>query len=124
MHGDDGLVVLVDTSIWINHFQRSRSDLTNWLLEDRVSVHPFVIEELALEHLKRRREVLDLIAALPAAGAIDHDEFLFFVEKHRLFSKGIGVVDIHLLATALLAKAKLATLDKKLWRVAATFGLI
>jgi hypothetical protein len=93
------------------------------LLDEAVAVHPFVIGEIALGHLRRRREILELIAALPRASTLGHDEVLDFVERHRLAGAGIGWVDAHLLAAAALDGTSLWTLDRRLATVAARLDL-
>ena len=90
----------------------------------RVLVHPFVIGELACGNLKNRREVLDLLARLPAAPVATHAEALDFLERRSLMGRGIGLVDVHLLASAALASpARLWTRDRRLATVAAELDL-
>ena len=85
------------------------------LLEDgEVLCHPFIIGELACGQIKNRREILSLLDALPMATTAEHDEVLQFIESHDLMGTGLGLVDIHLLASALLSKAPLWTSDKHL----------
>lgn len=106
--------MLVDTSVWIDHFRRGHADLQTRLIEGDVSSHPFVIGELACGTLKRRREVLTLLATLPQVPVAKHNEVLAFVETHDLTGSGIGWVDAHLLASTSLAGETLWTLDKRL----------
>ena len=82
-------------------------------------IHPFVIGELACGNLKNRREVLDLLAALPAASVATHEETLHFIEQHRLMRQGIGWIDAHLLASVRITDgARLWTSDKRLRAIA------
>lgn len=112
-------MVLVDTSVWVDHFQKGNRKLTALLLDDLVLVHPFVMGELSLGHLKDRREILALLQRLPEASIASHQEVLEFSENHRLQGKGVGWVDVHLLASCALSNAKLWTRDKALGNCAA-----
>ena len=107
-------MILVDTSIWIDHFQKSSPKLVHLLEEQQVVVHPFVIGELACGNLKRRKEIISLLHALPSTVRADDDEVLFFIERHNLMGRGIGLIDIHLLASCLLSDCRLWTKDKRL----------
>ena len=81
-----------------------------------------VIGELACGNLKQRAEILSLLHALPALSCVSDDEILFFVEKHRLFGRGLGLTDVHLLAACKIASGRLWTLDKGLQKAAAELG--
>ena len=115
--------MLVDTSVWIDHFRRGDPALKALLLRDEVECHPFVIGELACGSLRRRSEVLSLLQSLPQVPLGDDDEVLEFVERHRLMGRGIGWVDAHLLVSASLAGALLWTRDRRLFEVARRMGL-
>ncbi len=106
--------MLVDTSVWINHFRRSNADLEQLLDEGRVMTHPFVAGELACGSLRGRDEVLRLIDALPAAPVATHAEVMRFIDDHRLFGTGLGWVDVHLLASARLTRQSLWSADRRL----------
>ena len=108
------MMVLVDTSVWINHFRNKDSHLKNLLLDGEVVCHPHIIGELACGNIKNRQEIISLLQALPQAPLIDFQEFLFFIEQNQLHGKGIGFVDIHLLASAKLGQVFLWTADKRL----------
>lgn len=113
-------MILADTSVWIDHLRRGNSTLIEALERDDVLTHPFVIGELACGDLKKRRDVLTLLGALPQALVATDDEVLEFIEARRLFGRGIGFVDAHLLASvALTDDACLWTLDKRLAALAA-----
>jgi predicted nucleic acid-binding protein len=108
-------MILADTSVWIDHFRRGNSELVESLERGEVLTHPFVIGELACGQLKKRREILELLRALPAATVATDDEVLVFIEQRHLMGKGIGYVDAHLLAAVTLTEdARLWTLDSKL----------
>jgi predicted nucleic acid-binding protein len=118
-------VILVDSSIWIDHLRRSEAELERLLSDALVICHPFVIGELACGHLRRREAFLDALSELPAAPAATHVEAMGFVERHALAGRGIGWTDVHLLAsTALLPTATLWTRDKRLAAVAAALRLL
>jgi predicted nucleic acid-binding protein len=117
-------VILVDTSVWIDHLRRGDASLTHVLQTGLVLCHPFVIGELACGHLRQRAQVLGAMSALPFAPVATHREALVFVERHALAGHGIGWVDAHLLAsTALAGGAKLWTHDKRLAGIASDLGL-
>ena len=114
--------MLVDTSVWVDHLRRGNAILAMHLGRADVWCHPFVIGELACGRLKNRREVLALLSALPQVRQADHDEVLAFVESNSLSGSGIGWVDAHLLASALLTSVPLWTLDRRLASMARTLG--
>ncbi|MGI8760396.1 MAG: type II toxin-antitoxin system VapC family toxin [Jatrophihabitantaceae bacterium] len=117
-------MILVDTSIWIDHLRIGDSQLTTLLHDGRVLAHPWVIGELALGHLTHRSEILELLHNLPHATAATDAEVLTLIESRHLFGLGIGYVDAHLVAATLLtAGASLWTRDKMLGVVAAKIGL-
>lgn len=107
-------MVIVDTSIWVDHLRKGSLHLEKLLLEAQVACHPFIMGELACGNIKNRNEFLSLIQTLPMAPTINLDEFLYFTEQNKLMGKGIGFVDIHLLASARLSEIPLWTSDKKL----------
>lgn len=109
-------MILVDTSIWIDHLRKGDDRLVALLNEGSVLIHHLVIEELACGNLSRRDETLELMEALPQAPQVRHAEFLDFVTRHRLDGMGLGAVDVHLLAATCLAHARLWTRDRKLRR--------
>jgi len=115
--------LLVDTSIWVDHLRQRDARLARLLEDGVVWTHPFVIGELACGNLARRGEVLELIGALPSVPVADHEEMLAFVERRRLMGRGLGWVDVHLLASAVLAALPLWTLDKHLQAVARALGV-
>jgi predicted nucleic acid-binding protein len=113
-------VVLVDTSIWIDHFRSGNDRLEKLLDERKVLGHPFVINEIALGVLSNMPTVLKDLASLPAAAVASDDEVLRFIADQSLADHGIGLIDVHLLAaTFLTLGSKLWTLDRKLFAVAA-----
>ncbi len=107
-------MILVDTSVWIDHLRRGHDALASLLHDAQVLCHPFIIGELACGNLTRRSEMLSLLAALPQATVANHHEVLAFVQRRRLMGCGIGWIDAHLLASAMLAGTPLWTLDKPL----------
>jgi predicted nucleic acid-binding protein len=117
-------LILVDTSVWIDHLQRGDAVLAELLNAGRVLTHPFVIGELALGHLRQRAVILGALAALPRAEVAQEAEVLHFIDLKILFGRGIGYVDVHLLAAVrLTAGAELWTKDNRLNQVADELGL-
>ncbi len=106
--------MLVDTSVWIEHFRRRHHPLAEHLEAMQVWTHQFVIGELACGNLARRAEVLTALEALPRAPLVDDTEVRAFIEAHRLHGRGLGWVDVHLLASARLAHLPFWTQDKRL----------
>ena len=117
-------MILVDTSIWIDHLRTGDPELGELLRDGQVLAHPWVTGELALGHLSRRSEILGLLHNLPRATVATDDEVLTLIDKRQLFGLGIGYVDAHLLAaTKLTTAARLWTRDKRLAAVAVQHGL-
>ena len=113
-------MILVDTSVWIDHLRKGLPALAAALEEGRVMMHPFVLGELACGNLRNREEVLQLLSDLPAAPTVTEREVLGFIDRRALMGRGIGYIDVHLLASAALAGAAgLWTRDKRLAAVAA-----
>ena len=117
-------MILVDTSVWIDHLRVGSERLKALLLDEQVLCHPFVVGELACGTLHRRSEILSMLKALPEAQLLEHEEVLSFLEARRLYGGGIGWVDAHLLASTLLTGCTLWTLDKPLRRAAAALNLL
>jgi predicted nucleic acid-binding protein len=116
-------VILVDTSIWIDHLRRSEPDLVTRLERDEIGSHRFVIEELALGSIARRDIVLRMLAQLRAFPTLQHRELLTFVEDAHLWGRGLSTADVHLLGSvALVPGARLWTRDKRLIRAAGDLG--
>ena len=116
-------MILVDTSVWIEHFRVGNEELSRLLDDHQVWAHPFVIGELACGNLENRKEILSRLKCLPSVSAATHSEVLFFIERNRLAGLGIGYVDLHLLAAVALAPpARLWTRDRRLAAVADGLG--
>jgi predicted nucleic acid-binding protein len=111
--------MLVDTSVWVDHLRRRNVTLAGLLEQAQVWTHAFVVGELACGNLAQRAKILDSLAALPHVPVATHDEALAFLETHRLMGLGLGWIDVHLLASARLAKLPFWTMDKRLAVVAA-----
>ena len=112
-------MILIDTSVWIDHLQKGVPALSIALEGAEVLTHPFIIGELACGEIKARSEVLRLLSALPASVMAGDEEVLSFIERHRLMGRGIGYVDVHLLASVMLTEgAQLWTRDKRLFAIA------
>jgi len=116
-------MVIVDTSIWVTHLRQGSRQLEKLLMDAEVMCHPFIVGELACGNLKNRNEIISLLQSLPMAPTIEFDEFLFFIDRHHLMGKGVGFVDVHLLASAQLTGMPLWTADKWLKSAADQFEL-
>ena len=111
--------MLVDTSVWISHLRDGHQALADALEAGEVVCHPFVIGELACGDLKNRATIIELLQLLPSAQVVQHHEVLALIDARGLMGRGLGYVDVHLLASALISGAPLWTLDKRLDKVAA-----
>ncbi len=111
-------MVLVDTSVWIDHFHQSDQELTTLLEEGRVLIHPFIIGELASGNIRNRKEILEHLQTLQNISMVDFEEILFFIDKNGLAGKGLGYIDIHLIASCLIGGVKLFTRDKRILKAA------
>jgi len=118
-------MILVDSSVWIDHLRSSDAVLSGLLGGGQVLAHPFIIGELAMGSLRQRDVILDALRDLPQVLVASDDEVLGFIGQHRLFGLGIGYVDAHLLAAArLTVGASLWTRDKRLHDIAERMGLV
>ena len=111
-------MVLVDTSIWVDHFRKASRRLASLLEVEEVAIHSFVLGELACGNLQNRKEIIALLHALPHATKVEDDEILLFIERHRLMGRGIGLIDAHILASCCMNSCLLWTRDKRLRAVA------
>jgi predicted nucleic acid-binding protein len=116
-------MTLVDTSVWIEHFNIGSRALAALLDSNDVLLHPFIIGELSLGSFSNRSEILRLLGQLPQAVHAGHEEVMHCVQKNQLARSGIGWIDAHLIASALLAGARLLTADKALLKVARRLGI-
>lgn len=116
--------MLVDTSVWIDHLRRRNGRLANHLEQGEVESHPFIVGELACGNLVRRDEILSLMMSLPRVVAADHGEVLALLESKRLSGRGLGWIDLHLLASAILTRTTLWTLDRRLADRARTLAVM
>jgi predicted nucleic acid-binding protein len=117
-------MILVDTSVWIDHLARGDSGLQSLLEDGEVLMHPYIVAEIALGSLTRRDETVGALQALPEIPLARHVEVMAFLGNERLFGVGIGYVDLHLLAaTRLAAGTKLWTRDRRLFQAALQLDL-
>ncbi len=117
-------MILVDTSVWVDHLRLADARLAALLARGVVAMHPMIIGELACGNLRNRSELISLWRGLRSITQATHDEALYFLEQNRLMGKGIGWVDVHLLAAVALRRDTLLwTRDKRLAGLAATLGL-
>lgn len=111
-------MVLVDTSVWVAHLREGNIGLEALLNDGLAACHPFIIGELACGNLKNRAGILSLLQTLPEAAQAEHEDVMTFIEKYRLMGKGLGYIDMRLLASAVLSNIPLWTLDRKLNEIA------
>ena len=116
-------MILPDSNIWIEHIRKSDPRLVAFLSQGQILTHPAVIGELMLGNLTKRKSILqDMLGLEPAVTAKD-SEVIDFIEQHKLYGRGIGFVDVHLLVSAKLSEAILWTNDKRLFAAAETLGI-
>ena len=111
-------MVLVDTSIWIDHFRYNNDQLVELLNGGKVFCHPFIIGELACGNIKNRKEIISYLEALPQSFQVEHVEVMIFIEKNQMMGKGLGYIDMTILASSLVTGIPLWTLDKRLNSIA------
>ena len=116
-------MVLVDTSVWVDHLHRGEAGLSRLLLDEAAGLHPFVLGELAAGNLKSRVATLGMLASLPRAPVAPESEVHHLLESRRLWGAGLGWVDLHLLASAMVAGWRLFTADRALGKAAAALGI-
>lgn len=117
-------MILVDTNVWIDHFHQPEPKLVHLLVDGRVVVHPMIIGELALGSIRNRAEVLRLLQGIPTLSMVTPQEFLSFLESRNLMSRGLSYVDVHLLASVLIAsETQLWTRDRRLRQAAEELGI-
>lgn len=107
-------MVLVDTSVWVNHLRYGEPDLERLLNDGEVMCHPLVIGELACGSIRNRTEILSLLQIIPSATEATHDEALQFIERNHLMGKGLGHIDVHICASAILTGVPMWTYDRRL----------
>jgi predicted nucleic acid-binding protein len=115
-------MILVDSSVWINHLRWGDKQLQALLYEEKVKTHPFVIGEICSGQLHNRKILMELLNALPTVSIAEHQETLLLLESKRLFGKGLGWIDIHLLASAIISDVPLWTYDKRLAEISSKLG--
>lgn len=112
-------MILVDTSVWIDHLHKGQPDLIAALEREEVATHPFIIGELACGSITKRDEVLHLLSALPRVTIAADDEVLLVIDRHHLMGRGIGYIYAHLITSVMLTEeARLWTADKRLREIA------
>lgn len=116
-------MILVDTSIWIDYLRRDSDAISAFLTDESILVHEFVVGELALGSIRNRATVVNSLLAMPQAQTATDTEVRAMIDAHALHGSGIGYIDAHLLASALLVQASLLTLDKRLAVIAQRLGV-
>ncbi len=117
-------MILVDTSIWVAHFRKRNLRLENLLSYEFVYCHSLIIGELACGYMPDRDEILAHLSELPKLSTINDHDLLYFIEKHQFMGKGLGVVDVHLLASSFMGGLPIWTEDKPMKVAAHQLGLL
>ena len=116
-------MILVDTSVWVDHLSHGNAVLTNLLNAKLVLMHPFVLGEIACGSVKQRSIVLNELATMKRAAFASHEETMNLLETRALWARGVGWIDFHLLASALLTRCEFWTLDLRLQQAASVAGV-
>ena len=116
-------MILVDTAVWVDHLHVGTPALKQYLLEEQVFCHSFIIGELACGNIRTREEILRLLSRLPRAPLADHDEVLLMIDGQKLMGKGLGWIDAHLLASARICGSMLWTTDRRVNAAAKLLGI-
>jgi predicted nucleic acid-binding protein len=116
-------MILADTSVWIDYFRDDLPELGERLRRHQVVMHPFVVGELACGNFSNREATLELLQQLRSVTVAEHDEVMTFIRAQKLYGRGVGYVDVHLLAGAAIDQCQFWTLDKRLNAVAASIAI-
>jgi predicted nucleic acid-binding protein len=116
-------MILADTSVWIDYFRKDLPELGERLRRGDVVMHPFVVGELACRNFSNRQETLELLEQLRSVTVAEHDEVMTFIHAQKLYGRGVGYVDVHLLTAAAIERCQLWTLDKRLKTMATSMGI-
>ena len=114
-------MILVDTSVWVDFLHKGDPHLRELLLHSKVATHPLVLGELACGSIQNRHNILSLLSDLHQAREASHDDVLHFISTHKLFGKGVGIVDMHLLCSAIISNFQFWSKDKRLTAVSKKF---
>ena len=118
-------MILGDTSIWVDHLRLSNAQMASLLNRGKIAMHPFVVAEIALGSLKNRRQKLGAMDLLRKVRVAQMSEVRHMIEANALYSKGIGLIDAHLIASCLLTPGtQLWTRDSALQKVAKALGIL
>ena len=116
-------MILVDTSVWVRHLREGDLELERLLNNGEVMCHPFIVGELACGNLGNRHEILSLMHRLPLATQAKHEEVLQFIEQKHLMGMGLGYIDVHLSASAVLTGVLMWTYDRRLNQASEELGI-
>lgn len=118
-------MILVDTSVWVDYFRKGDAEFVRQLHANNIATHPFIVTELMLGSLPDRKKTLNYIGLLPAVKVADTGEVQRMIAAHSLFQRGIGFVDVHLIASVFITPhSALWSRDQRLRDVAETLGLL
>ncbi len=116
-------MVLVDTSVWVDHLRQGNPAMEKLLYEGSVLCHQFIVGEIACGNIKNRTEILTLLQFLPMATQAKHEEVMKFIDDNKLMGRGLGYIDVHLSVSAMLTGVPLWTFDKRLNEINKELGI-
>ena len=116
-------LILVDTSVWVKHLREGDQNLNRLLEQGLVACHPLIVGELACGGIKNRNEIISLLNDLPSTDILEHHEIMDFIEYREIMNKGLGYVDVHLLASAIVSETPLWTFDRALRNIARQWSI-
>ncbi len=116
-------MILADTSVWVDHFRTANAEFASLLEDAKVLMHPAILGELACGNLRDRPRVIEWLRKLPQTPGAGNNEVMILIESKRLYGLGVGWIDAHLIASALLTDSSLWTLDRRLGNAAAASGV-
>lgn len=116
-------MILADTSVWIDHFHHSDEGLKDLLHANQVCIHPFILGELSCGNISNRKVVLSLLRDLRSIDVVLEEEVFILIEERKLYGKGLGFIDIHLLASAIINQVLIWTRNRSLKQVADNLGI-
>lgn len=117
-------MILADTSIWVDYLRSANPEMEQRLADGRIVIHPFIVADIALGSLRNRRKVMNGMEALLEVRVAQLSEVRHMIEAHSLYSKGIGLTDVHLIASCLLTPGtQLWTRDSAMEKTARGLGI-
>ncbi len=118
-------MILVDSSIWVDHFRRNNEILSDLLSRHQLLGHPFILGEIMMGNPENRVSIFEALSDLPQARIAENDEVMRFVERNKIYGSGVGYIDAHLLASVrLMPRSSIWTTDRRMALVAERLGIL